>query len=279
MKVSDADLIAYLDGALDEQQLSKLLQASEHDSDLAQTLAALDASRLPYEAAYAQQSLPELPAALNHRVAQLLEVAGSQETSRGPFSLSRTGQGVAAAVLAISCLATGYLLGNGQARVENTVSAELPRQTDAIGEERDHHDALVRRVADYQSLYAAATVEGIDNGEADARIMMDRLRKTGWTNVGVPDLSDQGYEFVRAQQLGFNGRPLVQLVYKRPGSAPLALCYMPITAVADKPIRHEVIHGLGTLDWIADGQSFVLVADESEDRLRLMHEAASAYFL
>jgi len=158
------------------------------------------------------------------------------------------------------------------------------------------HHRWVERVADYQTLYVANTVANLSETRvADANKLIASVTGTssdasaqsqslgqslGQSEVQtkIPDFSDHGYQFARAQELGFEGKTLVQLVYSKPGDTPLALCFMAESDVKDLPVKLSKHHQLNAASWITDNQHFVLVADESDAVLNQMHSTAAAVF-
>jgi len=134
----------------------------------------------------------------------------------------------------------------------------------------------VLRVAQYQSLYVENTVSGITGGEQAAMSLLDDLKARTGMRTGVPDLSSFGYRFVRAQELGYQNEPLVQLVYFKPGHAPLAVCYMPASGVMRADVKLEKHDGLLAAGWIQNEQRFVIVGDESREVIEKLYEKTSA---
>ena len=77
---------------------------------------------------------------------------------------------------------------------------------------------------------------------------------------------------MRAQQLGYRGQPLVQLVYLRDDGRVLALCFMRDPA----PDRDTVVELVGeqrALSWRDNGQRFVIIARENEANLHWVKDA------
>jgi hypothetical protein len=61
MKVDDSQLLAYVDGRLPPDICSGIQSEIEKSPDIAQRVALLQASALPYRQAFAQQKLPDIP--------------------------------------------------------------------------------------------------------------------------------------------------------------------------------------------------------------------------
>jgi len=96
--------------------------------------------------------------------------------------------------------------------------------------------------------------------------------------TGIPDLSEFDYTFARAQQLGFEGNALIQLVYAKEGSSPLALCYMPGATEADRELAMSQIHDVGAASWVSEFQHFVVIADEPHETLNAIYDSVTPVF-
>ena len=334
--ITDEDLLGWAEGRLDEAREARLREAMGRDPELAATLGALEASRLPYARALAAPPMPEaLRAALGERVRRAHDgptPASARASTHVPANDPDNGHGggpgdrprdrsrgagvgeragptpaagfrgppdggsnvvalpagrraaprLAAAACLVASFAAGHVLTSSGAldAAGRTLAGlvpgtgETPRATpDLIAA-----DALwVERVADYQSLYVPETVGDAGGLEAGRRTLERIARETGLA-TGIPDLSAFGYAFARAQRLGYEGDPLVQLVYTAPGKLPLALCHMPRDG-ADAPLVTAERSGLATASWAAAGQRFVLVGEESPERLEGLQAAARTTWL
>lgn len=82
MKLTDVDLVLYADRMLSEDRQKELQEAARHDAELANTLAALDASRQLFKTAFAQQDLPPVPAVLRADIKNLVQKTQSTHTDR-----------------------------------------------------------------------------------------------------------------------------------------------------------------------------------------------------
>lgn len=274
MKYTEEDLLKYYDGGLSEERSLQLREAARHDADLADNLVAMEASQLPYKAAFDQRIMPEMPENLRTSVEHWVGLAGSagQAPARQRLGVWTV---LASAACVLASIGLGYSFALQHVKPVNdrnlvSASVEIPQSTQS---------AWVERVADYQSLYVENTVKGVRNGAVRAQALLEGIANRSALRTGIPDLSGEGYTFVRAQELGYMNEPLVQLVYTKPGAAPLALCYMPADGENDSPLVIDAYHGLGTASWITGGQRFVLVADESEPVLRLLQQDASTAWL
>ena len=122
----------------------------------------------------------------------------------------------------------------------------------------------IAAVANYQSLYVAQTLdrsEPIDQREANLLALSDDI---GLDISPLSDIDDIDYR--RAQLLGFDGQPLVQIAYLD-NQVPIAIC---ITFV-DGPDQSEsegTHFGLSTVSWQKDGRGFLVIGGNDTDLLR-----------
>ena len=278
MKPTDDDLVLYADNALSEERKQRLLDAAAHDAELADTMAALDASQLPYKTAFEQQTLPPVPEQLRNDIGNLVKVTRNDHADNEPDnSKPRKTWLIPAAQAACLLLSVGVGFGIGVNQNKHTGDKESSIVSTAETEYTDQnnqHREWVNRVADYQTLYVANTVNEITPDLPATKEKLARIAKATGIRTTLPDLSATGYEFVRAQELGYNGKTLVQLVYSKEGHTPLALCFMPSFGEKDQHVKLGDRHGLGTASWITDNQYFVIVADESAEALKQIYSAA-----
>ena len=278
MKYSDIDVLNFIEGRFNDKQVADILAQKRIDPELANTIDLMQASLLPYKEAYVAQSLPEMPEGLGSALQSTAttQTSNSIQATPSPSSTSFPYKWVASFLLAgigIGFFAASTILSpsvTSDAHSVAVASADLHQQ----------HARWVERVADYQSLYVENTVKSISaSAHTDAKNLLKTLSaKQGFT-VSIPDLTGFGYEFVRAQELGFEGDTLLQLVYRKPGSMPLAYCLMPnnsIDAINSKnnlPLQLSQVYQLGVASWINSSQHNVLVADESPSTLQKIHES------
>lgn len=278
MNISDENLIKYCDGTLNAEQTERILEATQLDPELARRIQSIEASRLPYQEAFSQHSTPPIPDSLINRVNDMIETskadqqsAATAETFKRPAKVPRLNRPSWKFSAIAASLAVFFVLGHGTAiRYSNsnpdnqTLSAVQSTQSD-----------WVQRVADYQTLYVENTVANIVTGENETSSLLGRIERNSNLRIELPDLSKHGYTFVRAQELGYKGEPLVQLVYYKPGVAPLALCFMPSSDEKSSDVHISSHEGLRTADWIHNSQRFVIVGEESSETMQRIYEVAS----
>lgn len=315
MTYSELDIMNFVDGRLGDEERIKFESVMKSDPELAHAVAIMKASDLPIKKAYEQQPLAEVPQSLKDTLSSLgnthqnrpnlspdresdveLRTAASEykAVDRGgmvtnqtkpqestPFA-RHTGKrslgwplatGLAACLL--GGIGIGFIAGMQRSISDETTHFQLAQHPTAS----EKHEQLVERIADYQSLYVENTVAALpENSKESATTLLGLLKRQHQINTAIPDFSAFGYEFARAQQLGFEGNILVQLVYKKPGKTPLAFCYMPGASIESLPLNATELHQLQVVSWVAQHQHYVLVADESTLTTQEMQRKALAIF-
>jgi anti-sigma factor RsiW len=238
MSVEDTDLLAYADDRLSQERRAEVEAAVAESPVLAERLAAMRASALPYAEAFERQAIPPLPPKLTERVNDLLRVSGrvSGPAIRGK---SRAGWAVAAAL-------GGVLLCGGALKFWMDAangSAVSP---------------WVQAVASYQELYARETLASITaDGPLTQKILGDS--EAAGVAVTIPDLRANGLEFKRVQRLSFHDQPVIQIVYLPRTGDPVALCITRVSRVREAPHFQQ----LGTMKaavWQDGALGYVLLA-------------------
>ena len=299
MTVEIEDIRAWVDGELGELRSREVSRSVESDIELRSVANSMRASLLPYQEAYEQASLPALPDSLREKIADLQKSANSGKNFDKKFKNSAVSKpknaseddsvnsvandlgenstlklfGIAASMMLAAMI--GYLAGsdlNGKGVKPDTVASSDNLQTEKFAES----------VAAYQAFYTRDTLIGADNSASVVAAMTERLAKQTGMKMLIPKLD--GYEFVRAQHLSYNGEPLLQLVYLGEEGGPLALCYMPADTGSVSGIETDQstgtdallkqYHGLSTAEWVHKGHRFVIVSDVSEIKLDELSRSA-----
>ena len=76
----------------------------------------------------------------------------------------------------------------------------------------------------------------------------------------------EGLTFKRAQLLGFNGKPLVQISYLREDGTPVALCIIPAGPEA-QGLNMGSAEGLDLARWNTPGYGFLLIGGQEGEPL------------
>jgi anti-sigma factor RsiW len=237
--ITDEELVAYLDGALEPTRRGEIGAAIDMDAHIAGRIAALSLDK------------NELLTALNAvadaaPVSTLRARLQSKDTSRRAAPRMAFESFKFAAMLLLGILA-GYAVG---------IRSSADRT-------RDWRHA----VADYQTLYATSTLASIAS-DIDAK--RHELAAAG-TALGLPIKFDAlqvaGLEFKRAQILQFGGQPLIQFAYLDQGGIPISFCVLR-TGDADSAVRTDTIGGLAAVIWNENGYSFIIVGAAPMENLK-----------
>jgi len=242
MNVDDTLLMAYVDGELSPEQRAEVEAAISHFDELAARAAALQASVLPYRAAYDRQSVPPVPESLTRRIEELVSVSAPQERDARRGSRRFSMQWAAAAFVAgaiCSGVLTGYLGG--------------------VNPLKPGVDPWVQSVADYQVLYGRDTVANIREDKATTEQVLADIHQRDGMPVDVPDLRQVGLKFKRVQRLNYHDRPLIQMVYLPERGDPVALCVIEENE-GDAPVRASRVGEMKTVTWRTNRLAYVLLA-------------------
>jgi len=286
MTFSDELLLRYLEKELDRDTVTRIEEAAKHDEQLRDDLIALETSRLPYAAAFESQH-PELPDALRNKINTWMNI--SQHASQNAKTSQAQVEYHAAATNSSEAASkrhnnktirqfpfgVGGLLtaaASGAIAASLTLNLIIPTISDSA--QKTNMEVWIDRVADYQSLYVRETVAHIKNGRAEAETLLASLAQQYGLPTHIPNLSSLGYRLVRAQQLGFEGEPLIQLVYLSEMNAPLALCFMPANSLNNTETIIGDRSNLATGAWTQAGHQYVIVADESPERMQQLIDQA-----
>ncbi|SAK84580.1 transmembrane anti-sigma factor [Caballeronia catudaia] len=243
MNVDDSLLMAYVDGELSPEQRGEVEAAIAHSDELAARAAALQASVLPYRAAYDRQTVPPVPESLTRRIEELVSVSAPQERSAPRGGSRRFSMQWAAAAFVAGAICSGVLTG----------------YFSGVNPLKPGVDPWVQSVADYQVLYGRDTVANLREDKATTEQVMADIHQRDGMPVDVPDLRQAGLKFKRVQRLNYHDRPLVQMVYLPERGDPVALCVIEENE-GDAPVRSSRVGEMNTVTWRANRLAYVLLA-------------------
>jgi anti-sigma factor RsiW len=264
MLPDEVTLLAYVDGELPAHSRSEVEAAIAANAELARTVSAMQVSRLPYRSAYEQQPVPAVPAGLRAQVDELASVAlASRELASRQFA-SRE-------------LAAREMAAAGGAPADRGAKGSWPRAgwcaamlvmlaigwfAGYLGGQRAQAapvEPWVRMVSSYHSMYSRDTV--LDGGVATAQVaaLKARLAIQHGLSLKIPDLESDGLSFVRAQQLQFNGKMVLQLVYLPKQGLPIALCLIPSSQQAERSLT---IDGQQAVTWRTGDWGYLLIGQK-----------------
>ncbi|MEM1049078.1 MAG: hypothetical protein AAGL24_23195 [Pseudomonadota bacterium] len=222
--ISNEDLTAYLDGELAEDHRRRIEEAVAADADLSARLEALD---VPIDAA-------------NPVFDALLDTAPEcPSVHPAPRSVPRISR-MLAAVLVVLGVGIGVL-----------ASPLLNRDT-----QTDWKMA----VANYQLLYVPETLAGGPPDPERAAAHLARLSDDlGRDLSGAFSVAE--LDFRRAQMLGLEAEPLIQIAYLSEDNVPFAICITPVDDPSYAPTA-EKLAGLAAAHWVDDGFGFLVIGGD-----------------
>lgn len=243
MNVDDTLLLAYVDGELSADRRAEVEAAAAHSADVAERLAALRASALPYAAAFDRQLLPPIPPQLSKRIAELASVSASSDT---PWRHRQGPRLRLAAVFVAGAIISATML--------KLVSERTPVTTVAATD-----SSWVKAIADYQTLYTRETIANVIEDRAVTEKVLVDLRQNDGMPVFIPDLSSVGLTFKRVQRLSFHNQAVVQIVYLPEHGDPVALCLTQDAQRDEVPHSREV-SDMQTVAWRQGHVDYLLLA-------------------
>jgi len=251
MKPDDSQLIAYADGELSAREAEPVERALAQSADLRESVALLQASRLPYREAFAAQKLPPLPDDLRRRIESMAQAAGRQASNDFAPQEQRSARRVwlaAAFVAGAFCAGLVQQLGAwpgvwGERAV--STAAVQPRPWISVA-------------VDYQRMYTRETVAHVVPDGAASTRTVDAIRKVDGIRLRMPDLQAAGLSFKTVERLRYNGKPLVQMVYLPEHGMPVALCVMKDSR-PDESIAQREMDGMKVVSWRQNELSYALI--------------------
>lgn len=252
MKIDEVQIFKYVNQELNVEQRQQFESIMRNDSELQEQVQAMQASKLPYEAAFNAEPLPAMPTHLQDHVQQLTRVAKVRPVD----SLYRTWWLVAGISLAFLA---GSLVSYS---IQHWKNVEQSAPLQAYDEQR-----LIDAMIQYQALYIRETVEPVNQKMSDAVPLIQQFNQSYQTNLVIPDLASRGYEFRRAQQLAFEAKSIIQMVYLPQAGKPIALCASK-THLADREMQAYRYAGINSYVWIKDGLVYMLMGDYSAEQLK-----------
>ncbi|MEP4195181.1 MAG: hypothetical protein ABJL99_06020 [Aliishimia sp.] len=235
-RFSDEELTAFLDGEAATDDVRAIEAALDQDTELAQRLSDLDISFLDlkgqFDGLLAQAPpVPDLPAALP-------TVANLNSTPRWPS----LGLGLSAGLVAGFAMAVTFGLTRPPA----------PEPT----------RGWLSVVAGYQMLYTPETLVSAETSHGTPLTVLSDIVGLDLTALAQVE----GLTFKRAQRLGFNGKPLIQIAYTLPDGTPFAICILPNGSEARGP-RFQELEGMQAADWTTGSHGVLLIGGDDPSAL------------
>ncbi|MBT2793378.1 anti-sigma factor [Paraburkholderia strydomiana] len=292
MKMDDILLMAYVDGELTPHEREEVEKAIRTSADVAERVALLEASVLPYRRAFQQQALPPVPESLTRKIAELAHayatpaaaspVGGNHRAPApdsqpdplaGPSLPVRSRLRTAAPWLAVAFVAGAFCCGVVLRFAPGAAQGGFAQSAAQVAGQNGMHDGAqggaspwVMAAVSYQRLYTRDTVALDASNMAAAAHVVDNIRHDDGLPIRVPDLRSAGLTFKRIQRLRYNNKPLVQIVYLPEKGLPVALCVMK-DEKADSALAQQQVDSMDVVTWRRDKLSYALIATPGDTDL------------
>lgn len=142
------------------------------------------------------------------------------------------------------------------------------------GLQRSTSKGWMNYVSAYQALYVNGTLASVDVSDADNTAQLALLSEIIGRDLTAAQNTD-GISFRRAQLLGFEGRPLVQMAYLSQIGSPIALCVIQSETTGEQTPQFTTFEGMSAAYWTKDGYSFLLIGGQDD---RLISQEAKLFF-
>jgi anti-sigma factor RsiW len=282
MKADDILLMEYVDGTLPPQEREEIEREIGASAEVAERVAHLEASRLPFKEAFATQKLPPVPDSLKQKIEEMTRAhAASNSTSTSATNAASTGRadaGANDATLAHSAslppsapvrsrmrftpswLAAAFAAGVICCVVVLRLapSAE-PGATMASNSAQA--SPWVKAAASYQQLFSRETVADVEPDATAQSRTVDQIREQDGLALRVPDLRAAGLTFKGVQRLRFNNKPLVQIVYLPEKGAPISLCVMK-DKKPDQAVGEQRVDKMNVVTWRQAELTYALIGEQ-----------------
>jgi anti-sigma factor RsiW len=230
--VTDEELVAYLDGAIDPVRRGEIEAALTHDELLAARLKRLDIDTDAIRAAFG----PPTPVASQGHQSGWLH-------ARPTFSAAAWPRLAAAMIVGIGL---GFAIAAG-----------------------DIFDGFTRRaktwrtaVADYQVLYSTATLASLARDPPTLRGEIATVAAKLGLPIDFEMLQVKELDFKRAQLLQFKDEPLAQFAYLDAMGKPIAFCATR-TGEADSNVQTGIFDGLAAAFWNKNGYGYIVIGGKN----------------
>lgn len=241
--LSDKQLQNYLAGTASPEEAAEIEARIAEDAELEARLFALDfAQAKPLRDAFEAAGNPDTLQALE------LQVTGNSADKAPQIAFGRIKWVAAAACIGVA-LVINSLLGQSKPRWQDQVAA-------------------------YQALYVEQTLAPI---AVDDATLTDQLKR-GEQALGrslpldVVGTLDE-IPLLRAQILGFEDSPLIQMAYLTERGVPVALCAIRLEGTPSAEVIYETLSGLPTASW-SDGEfSYMIVGNIENEQLAKMAQS------
>lgn len=250
---SDKAIVSYLDGLLNPQHCRELETQMINDPKLAARVKALSIDTAAIREAFDNSLVqaPEFSVPTNVPVKPALRPTQQKSFTR------------------LLPLAAGVLVALGLG-VLTGMNLQLNNPSSTV-------TAWQQAVVDYQVLYVPRTLPAQAPTLASKQRQLAAVSESSGFAVTDDMVALPGIQFRRAQTLGLNGAPLIQIAFADHDGQPVALCFTPVSAPASEPVA-QVIDGMNTVSWRNGEYGFIIVGFTDAQALSNAAEKAITLF-
>ncbi|WGI23144.1 hypothetical protein [Amylibacter sp. IMCC11727] len=247
---TDEDLTAFLDGEADDALVKAIETALGSDPALNDRLAALDVPMGALKSgldAFMDQA-PAMP------LIDVPTINPAVEPNIVAMAPARRWGGLAAAAAVVFAFGLGAFGGYSIDKQEKPLS-------------------WMQAAASYQALYVPTTLAIASPDAASGQAQLANVSDVvGQDLTGVQAID--GLDFKRAQVLGYNGKPLIQIAYVNGAGEPMALCVIKLDSATEEAVETRTMNGLAAASWKADGYAYLLIGGSDQAAVQSWAEAA-----
>jgi anti-sigma factor RsiW len=256
-ELSDELLMAYIDGQLDKPQATVVSQILRHDDSQVMRVRRLQDS---------QAKFLDLFGTLV-RDGALLAARPAGRSTRARQSAADPGAMTTAAIVALLLVigaslgfTTAYYTGIGRSAAAEDITIPPASWREDLAE-----------------LHAYFTPESLTtarDSQGNPEVVRFQLAKLSSHAAVLPDFSQSGLRFVRAQTLSYRGNRLMQLVYTG-RSDPLVAVYV-TAGDEERPVSPGRFGDVKTIGWSQHGLRYLIAGDMTDEALRALAALAQS---
>ena len=311
-KINEVEILQYVQNELSPQQRAVFEQKLAQDDTLKQLVHDMQASALPYAAAFANDDLPDMPEQLNDfldnmsRLTTTNNVKHATATQTGKQKPNFAKQwlphyGIAASI-ATGFFILGWLSQTMLLPLEQKFGQQFEQQTEQSAEQAINHAnqqsattsfsqstdnplaaytvpaELIESMIIYQALYTRETVEPVTQSLQEASNLLEQFSAANNVQLSIPNLSSQGYAFKRVQTLAYQEQTILQFVYLADSGQPVALCItlgQSTVKQNSNPLAYPYAN-MNTLTWANNDLIYMLMGKLEADELYPLYQAVTA---
>lgn len=256
---SDELLMAYIDGQLDKPQVSVVSRFLAQDEDVARRVRRLQDTQSKFLDLFGGMVRDGASAGAKRREPR---PAGGFRIS--PADLASAVSGTVAGLLLVLGASVGFTTAyySGMASEPSLAAMHMP----AANWSQD--------IAELHGFFNAETLASGRDSQSNPDVVKFQLAKLGSHPAVLPDFSQHGLRFARAQTLNYQGNKLIQLIYSDK-TDPLVAVYV-TPGDAEMALSPGRFGDVKTVSWSERGLRFLIAGEMTQEALRALAAVAQA---